>query len=864
MVVLQSLAPVVKEFLDELFEMIDRLTLHLTNVEKNPEDSQLIRAIYRDVHTIKGNASMFGLPLLGRLSHGLENVLQAMRERGTFQSSSEQSQLLFASLDQMAILARAVRDAGSETVEAAPIDLLITRLEEWYKELQSSPAARPAAKAAESPKSSAVASEEPQDSVRVSVQILDKLMNTVSELVILRNQHLERTKNQSEEDKQISQRLNLITGELQTQVMKTRMQAVGTVLNKFHRVVRDLALDLGKEIEIQIKGAETELDRALIEAIRDPLMHVVRNCADHGVETAADRAKAGKRAAGLIQVNAYQQGGYVVIEISDDGKGLDPERIRAKALERGLINAEQARSLSEKEVFALIFHAGFSTAEKVTNVSGRGVGMDVVKTNIERVGGNVELRSIHGRGTTTLLRIPLTLAIMPALLVKTSGRRFAIPQSRLVKLLHLSEDAPDNKVVETIEGQSFLLLRGRLLPLVRLNQVLHGSTAASSGETARGIGGAINIVIVSGDCPSYGLVVDEIEDSLDIVVKPLGAVLNAVSIFSGATILGDGSIALTLDITNLASYAAIDASEEDATRDPDHATKEAGPDEIDYLQLHLEDASRYVLPLCHVSRLEEIPRSEIQEAGAYRVTRYRDALLPIASLRELLGRGSLSELTRSGEKAAIVVVQRVQKSYGLEVASIVDIVSSRAEIDSAFQQNAGLLGAFIHQGQIFTVIDIFEMIERLLQGPQSPDAPRDSAPRVRPQPIGRGKSLLLAEDSKFFRRQIAALLSDSGFEVTAVEDGEKAWNLIAHQDKPSFDLIVSDIEMPGLDGLQLAQHVRSKTAWGAVPMIAVTSKFSERDAAIGRDAGFDFYLQKLNGDELLGAIEQSLKTMSRG
>jgi two-component system, chemotaxis family, sensor kinase CheA len=901
-------ASVIKEFLEELAEMVERISLSLTSLEKTPEDKDLIRSLYRDVHTIKGNSMMFGLPHLGRLAHSMENVLEIIRER-ELAISQEIIHSILTAIDLFIVIANGLRETGLEPEVGDHVNKLLKLFDDMASQLtgavespiqaivdtmqvsngeqaeksihsaesvslppeQASPSTPPSISTAEEPRASATkisGEDAAQESIRVNVKILDKLMNLVGELVLVRNQYQERAKVLADEDLHISQRLNLVTAELQHEVMKTRMQPVGNILNKFHRVVRDLSRELNKEIELQIIGADTELDKALLEAIRDPLMHIVRNSVDHGIELPEIRQNKGKSKAGLVQVQASQQGGQVVIEITDDGKGLDREQIRSKAIEKGLITPQQATQMSEKEIFNLIFNPGFSTAEKVSNVSGRGVGMDVVKTNIERIGGTVEVQSSLDQGSTTVLRIPLTLAIMPALLIRAGISTLAIPQSRLIELIRIDQ-SEGTQSVEMLEGKPFFRLRGNLLPLVVLTDVLSGIHGGGGPrlETYQP-DDVVNVAVVDGDGIAFGLIVDNIEDSIDIVIKPLGQTLGGVGIFSGATVLGDGNIALLLDVGGMAAITGVrnlSNNEKTAVRSRVHGTAEAArlADEIDYLVVELDAEGEFVIPTCNINRLEEFARDDLHVAGDCIVVKYRDGLLPILSVASIVApkqNPSPKTVDQFGGKISVVVVNRGEKFYGLHVKSIVDIVTSRANIESSFNDLEGLSGSFIHQDSVFVVVDVFQVIDRQINPYHA--SGRSSSGAISANSKARSRrskfKLLLAEDSNFFRKQILSALSEAGYEVSAYADGQKAWDSLSKAPAASFDLIVSDIEMPELDGLGLIQKIRESTTWKDTPSIAVTSKFTEKDLKVGLDAGFNQYMQKLNRDELIAVIDQFL------
>jgi two-component system chemotaxis sensor kinase CheA len=498
-----------------------------------------------------------------------------------------------------------------------------------------------------------------------------------------------------------SQHLNLVTTELQEGVMKTRMQPIGNVWNRFPRVVRDLAAACGKQVRIEMEGAETELDRTIIEAIKDPMTHVVRNSVDHGVESPEARAAAGKPSEGRIFLRAFHEGGQVNIEVSDDGAGIDSERIKEKALQRGLITQEHAARMTEREMMNLIFLPGLSTAAKVTNVSGRGVGMDVVKTNIEKIGGTVDVQSKVGQGTTLKVKIPLTLAIIPALMVTSGGDNYAIPQVSLLELVRL-EGEQARKGVEMVHGAPVYRLRGNLLPLVYLNRELHVEKKSDDDNA--------NIVVLQADDRQFGLVVDKISDSKDIVVKPLGKHIKGTSAFSGATIMGDGKVALILDVLGISQSAnVVSEVRERSLSEVSAARQEGASDREALLILRHGSQERIGIPLSLVARLEEFPLSTIEKSGSQDVVQYRGEIMPLIPLAQVLNRESGgSEEER--ETVQVVVYRDRGRSVGLVVDRIVDIVEDRVAI-TRDKRKRGILGSAVVQGRVTDILDVSGIME---------------------------------------------------------------------------------------------------------------------------------------------------------
>jgi two-component system chemotaxis sensor kinase CheA len=553
------------------------------------------------------------------------------------------------------------------------------------------------------------------NAIRVDVGLLDKLMNLVGELVLARNQVLQFTVGEKDTAFQgTTQRLNLITTELQESVMKTRMQPIDSLWNKFPRIVRDVSIACGKKIRIEMEGRDTELDKTILEAIKDPLTHILRNSIDHGVETPEARRTKGKPEEGVLHMRAFHEGGRVNIEISDDGSGIDPERVKRKAIDKGLISADEASRMSEREAIDLIFEPGFSTAEKITNVSGRGVGMDVVKTNVEKIGGTVDVQTRLGEGTTLRIRIPLTLAIIPALVVTSGGERFAIPQVSLLELVRI--EGSDAKI-EMIHGTPVYRLRGKLLPLIYLNHLLKLETAASIGTASDKLA---NIVVLRGGERQFGLVVDQINDTEEIVVKPLGKQLKGVNVFAGATIMGDGRVALILDVTGLAQRANVvsKASEEGAHADAGKADSDSADRQM-LLLCKLEGGGPMAIPLSLVARLEEFPRSSLEEAGGQAVVQYRGQIMPLVDVAEAIA-GQRARRQASGtepfrtesDSIQVVVYSHDNRNIGLRVEQVLDIVQERVQLQSTAAR-AGVMGTVIIKEKVTELLDVKALVENV-------------------------------------------------------------------------------------------------------------------------------------------------------
>jgi len=755
---------IVQDFLVESYENLDRLDRDLVGLEKNPQDQNALAGVFRTIHTIKGTCGFLGFSKLEKVAHVGENLLSRLRD-GQLSLTPEITTALLSMVDAVRQMLKEIQSTGQDgqadypelretltrlqtpgaaaapvvpvlvTKEATP-PLKITFAEPEVPaaevEVEAAAVAAPEPEKASQPGSAevpltvgpakvedAAVSAHPaaelrsrdaaSETIRVGVNLLDKLMNLVGELVLARNQLLQFANTVENTGFQaVSQRMNLIATELQEEVMKTRMQPIGNVWGQFPRTVRDVALGCGKQVNIEMEGKETELDKTIIEAIKDPLTHLVRNAVDHGIELPEIRVQSGKTAAGRLLLRAYHEGGQVNIEISDDGAGLDQERIRKKAIARGIVSAAQATQMSERDIFNLIFLPGFSTAEKVTNVSGRGVGMDVVKTNVEKIGGAVDVQSSPGKGTTIRVKIPLTLAIIPALIVTCGGDRYAIPQVNLLELVRLEADQVA-RGIEMVHGAPVHRLRGNLLPLVYLQRELR---VAKENKKEEDSDGAVNIVVLQADARQFGLVVDEINDTEEIVVKPLRKQLNTVKTFAGSSIMGDGKVALILDVLGLARRASV------VSEDGDHPASEksaasagsAGEKQTFLLFTGIGD-SRMAIPLSTLARLEEFPVSQVEMSGSQWVTQYRGQILPLIRLNVVLDdrrhklRASQAPPPPDSGPLQVLVMNQDGRTFGLVVERILDIIEDAALVKSAASRTAVLYSVVIGE-RVTELLDI--------------------------------------------------------------------------------------------------------------------------------------------------------------
>lgn len=895
----EAVNPLMQEFLFEANENLNSLNELLPHLEKNPADKELLNKIYRCVHTVKGGARFVKLIRLDELTHNLENLLDQVRD-GKKSVDSNIIDVLLAGIDFMQKIIKAVESGAGEAKvdlgdilsklafvlnqssapdvnvapekpleqvhaqakdkppeqskqEAAPFEPIQVSPLEMKSEPVASSVTAPQAKSPSSVSDSKVAntSNSTNDEknigdsvVRVNVNLLDKIMNVVGELVLTRNQILQFANGLDSPDLyKLSNQLNSITTEIQGDIMRTRMQPIGSILSRFDRIVRDLAREMGKKVHLKVDGRDTELDKTLLEAIKDPLTHMVRNAVDHAIETCEQRVEAGKSEEGILAIKAYHEGGQVTIEIKDDGRGIRKDKVLAKAIEKGIITKDRASQMSEKEIFNIIFMPGFSTAAQVTNISGRGVGMDVVKTNIEKIGGQIDLTSEEGLGTTFKLRIPLTLAIIPALVVHDKGEVFALPQINLVELVRLEGDKL--ALIEKINGAEFFRLRGDLIPLVRLSRVLNLN---SESHQAGGAVEAENIVVLNAEGRVYGLIVDAILDTQEIVVKPLSKQLKNLGYYAGATIMGDGRVALILDVMGLAAKCELqsgDSAESEDTGSGAYASRDAQ----EVLLFKLNAKGTFCVPLVVVNRLEKIDSSRIEFIGEQMTVRYREQPMPLIDLGQALGFAPIQDLN-SREVVPVFVAVFGGKYFGFIVDDILDISKSDFDIKTNALEGEGTLGALFLNDRTVTLVDIYYVAEKLQLN--------SNTKAVDLRNREHSKTILLAEDTALFRKISEMTFSALGYKVLIGHNGKEALDLWK-QHYSEIDLIVSDVEMPQMNGLEFAKEIRKHPQGARIPMIALTTKFSKEDIEAGKAAGFNMYLEKFKKQEIVEAVLTATK-----
>ncbi|MBL8660856.1 MAG: hybrid sensor histidine kinase/response regulator [Rhodospirillales bacterium] len=874
-----------QEFLAEASESLGLLDGELVRLEDTPDDSEILGNIFRVFHTIKGTCGFLNLPRLEKVAHAGEDLLSTFRDNAGL-VTPEAVSLILRCVDAIRALIGALEVSGAEpeadhAALIADLKAAVAAGEARSRSGNTEPASEPDAGGAPAPAdaqpevgpskvAAGAASTAPDPAkadreaageatpghegatssmtIRVNVEVLESLITLVSELVLTRNQLLQLARNKDNGPAADGfQRLSRITTELQEGVMKTRMQPVGTAWAKLPRIVRDLSVETGKKIELKMNGGEAELDRQILEMIRDPLTHMVRNSADHGIEPREVRRAAGKPETGTITLNAFHEGGHIIIEIADDGRGLDIARIRDKIVERGLATAAELDRLTEQQIRDFIFRAGFSTAETVTSVSGRGVGMDVVRSNVEKIGGVIELTSEPGKGTTFTVKIPLTLAIVSALIVGCAGQRFAIPQICVRELVHVAGGGAHR--VQMVNNAPVLSLRNRLLPLVSLRDLLKLEAAEAAGFAGGADKGGRDFYVVVAQIGSrlLGLIVDRVFDTEEIVVKPVGRMLRKIPFFSGTTILGDGSVIMILDPNGIAATAGpaqVNRSEQTP------ALAQGEDRRTSLIVFRAGDRSRKAVPMTLVERIENVDVSAVETVNGGEVVQYRSHMMPLVSVSP--------GFSRRGEgNQPVLVFADGKRTVGLMVDEIVDIVDAPLSVELK-GGGCGTLGSAIIDGKATDLIDVGHYLTRGFadwfggEAGGADDGADKSQEKTR---------LLLVDDSAFFLRLMSPRLTISGFEVIEALGGEEAMAL--HDRGIDVDVIVSDIEMPGMNGFAFAEAVHNGGRWSEVPMIALSSRLTDQNRERGRSAGFTSFVPKARGDELCGVLRQVLQQNGR-
>ena len=860
-----------RDFLTETHESLDTVDVELVRFEQEPNNAEILANIFRLVHTIKGTCGFLGLPRLAALAHAAESLMGKFRDG--MPVTEEAVSLILSTIDRIKEILDALekqqgepggtdvdlierldamshlvaRDAPQTHTEGSLVYQVLERplkpgeatLDELERAFREAPG--PVSPQNEKPNPKSEASPENRianHTIRVNVDTLEHLMTMVSELVLTRNQLMELSRHQAETEFKIPlQRLSHVTAELQEGVMKTRMQPIGNAWQKLPRLVRDLAGELGKQIELEMQGADTELDRQVLDMIKDPLTHMVRNSADHGIETRAERRALGKSERATIRLTARHEGGHIIVDVADDGRGLDTAKIRSKALALGLATETELDKMSEAQIHRFIFAAGMSTADTITNISGRGVGMDVVQANIDQIGGTIDVKSVPGQGAAFTIKIPLTLAIVSALIVEAGGERFAMPQVAVMELVRVRPNHEHR--IERIKDTPVLRLRNKLLPLIHLRKLLRlGDVAERESEDG--------FVVVTQIGPeSFGIVVDRVFHTEEIVVKPMASKLRHIQAFSGNTILGDGAVIMILDPNGIAASfgnarvagLGIALSEES---DQQIATQ----NKTSLLIFRAGSPAQRAVPLSLVTRLEEVDVNRIEAAGDRHLLQYRGQLMPV------IRPGECIRIREKGSQPLLVFSDN-HRSMALLVDEIVDIVEEEFEIQVA-DERPGILGSAIVKGEATDIVDVSHYL---------PIAFPDGLGGVASAQGRAQRHLLLVDDSTFFRNMLVPVLRAAGFSVTAAASGSEAYELICSD--RVFDLVVTDLDMPGMDGLALAKAIRAERK-ETIPVIALSSMTTPEMIERVRRAGFNDFVAKFDRQGLIASIkEQADAAVSR-
>lgn len=880
------------EFITDTQETLEKVDVRLVELENEDDGTDILNELFRMMHTIKGTCGFLGLPRMAGLAHAAETLMDRLRNGEPVTNAAIDAMLKV--VDRLRFLVGAIEvndgqepegsdesliDALKKAAEGEEVDLgdddapaeiasQNTGDEETTPTAQARQdneppakqgAAKPAPKAVSAnpeaaakpsgAKAKAAAEDKPdageqagERSIRVSVETLEYLMTVVSELVLTRNELTEIMRNnEGTHHKLALQRLSAVTGELQTAVMSTRMQPIGNAWRKLPRIVRDVASQLGKTIELNMTGANTELDRQVLELIKDPLVHMVRNAADHGLETPAAREAAGKPEKGIINLRAYHEGGQILVEIADDGKGLDVDSLREKAIERGITTEEDAERLTDEQIFSFIFKPGFSTAAKVTSVSGRGVGMDVVQSNVERIGGSIDVRSVAGQGSVFTLKIPLTLAILRALIVGVGEEDFAIPQTSVDELLKV-EPGGDH-TIQLIKDAPVLRSRDRLLPVVDLRAVLklegedeeEGSKLLRTGEDTEGF-----VMVMRARGIRFGMLVDKVLRTEEIVVKPMPTALRGIEIFSGSTILGDGRVIMIVDPNGVRSAAASPSEAAMQTHKKVEDEPEPAADRQPLLMFRAGNNNRKTLPISLITRLEEVTLSEAEQSNGQWHIQYNNELIPLVWFGD-------PPDPASTERKPVLVMSDDGRSMGLIVDEILDILEDSVSIQIPSEKE-GILGSAIIGGKTAEVIDVSYFL-----GLASAHWFEPATKRA----VG-GEQILLVDDSIFFRNLVAPVVRSAGYEPVVCSSGAEALEKLEGGLVPS--VIVTDVDMPGMDGFAFARAVRRISRLSHVPVLALTGIVSQEAITAAREEGFSDYISKLDRNGLLQALREFTKS----
>jgi len=861
----------ITDFVNEAIKYLETAESGIYELSANMENysKDLLQKILRAIDTISGTSNLVGLTTIYKLSHTLTILLKSAIEKKT-KTDSHFINILFSATDKLHFLFDEVMHSNNTDIEEIIIDInqyFTPQPEETFTPNQNAENKKIAQtntiyetnnseNVIPTPKKeiTEVKVYEKNDTVRLNITILDKLMRLAGELVLVRNQQLSMLDQTTGFYREVIHRLNSITSEMQETVMQTRLQPIGMIFNKFPRVIRDMAGILNKKIDLQILGADVELDKTIIEALAAPLTHLIRNAADHGLENSEERMLANKSVEGKIVLNAYHEAGFINITITDDGKGINPLKIKQKAQEKGLKSTQELNIMNEKELLNLIFLPGFSTADKVSEISGRGVGMDVVKSSIEKLSGFIELNSQPDKGTSILMKLPLTLAIIPCIIVSYQSYRYAIPQLNIEELVTLYPNS--GNVIEYINDREVYRLRDKLIPIIRLSDVLlinYKFTSQTHNDIIRKYhfenineNKITEFAILRIGNNRYGLVFDTVIGTEEIVVKPLHQALKNIRIYSGATILGDGKIALIIDVDGIANHASVDFDLKSSVIEQTSNVVEAG--KVESLLLFRNGANeQFAIPISLIKRIEQISTDKIEFAGGKEFVGINSISYRIIRLESYINVSRCIEQPESH----LLMLKHVQKPVGLFFSQIVDIQNIRVEISTQSYTSDGILGTAIINDRMTLFLDAYRLIE--MADPLLYDKKAIQLNKMKESmPLSENLKVLVVDDSTVFRQMISNYLIHDGYEVKSVTNGKEALILMEEQ---LFDIIVCDLEMPIMTGFEFIEMVRNSSIQKKIPALALSSNTNEAIIQRALKSGFNEYQIKVDKEQLLQTIK---------
>ena len=903
---LNSNSEIIESFISEAKEHLHTIEddfLLLEQQADNPE-KDLLNKVFRAIHSVKGAAGFLGLENMTRLSHVMEALLTMMRDGQILPESDfidallGGTDLLTTMLDDVnhsdniditktydrltTLLGRQLAPKNAEVSSEPPSEpepvavfepsQAVEKISETRK-IDSRPnledKKRKSEKAESSPET-AGSQELLGNTVRIHVDLLDELMTMTSELVLARNQLMRTIENMDPRIRTVAQHLDAITSELQETVILTRMQPIGKIFGKFPRIIRDISKRLGKKIKLSINGSKAEVDKTILESLADPMTHIIRNCCDHGIERPDDRINAGKPESGEIVLSALHEAGRVHIEVRDDGHGIDVEMIRMKALQKGLKTAAELNLMDEHEIIRMILIPGFTTVDAISDVSGRGVGMDVVKTGIEKLGGSLDIKSVRGQGTSIQLRMPLTLAIIPSLIVSAGDVNYALPQANVVEMVCLYDEEVKSRI-ECADDQEVFRLRARLLPIVRLEEVLAHPTPFTrdvrAGITEKyrqkqekinfedtdnddEITQSLSFAVLNTGSGRFGLIINNIAGAEEIVVKPMHSAVKSLPIYSGATIMGDGNVALILDAEGIARHAGVIRNGRIDTAIPTPESIQDKDDMQTVLLFKNGPHEHFAIALPLIRRVEPIKTADIEQIGQRQYITIDGLSTLVLSMDKVLNVSAVD----AKEDMYLILPRHIKRPIGLLISELVDITETAIELNVQSYIEDGLLGTDIINNNMTLFIDIYHIVE-IAEPEWFAERRMGLFGSPEPPPASTWKVLLL-EDASFFRHLIKGYLEADGYQVTAVENGQLGLECLK---KNKFDLIVSDLEMPVMDGWDFMRNVRREIRQSEIPAIALTSLDTEKDRIQTMECGYNRYEVKMDRERFLTAVAQTLK-----